>query len=488
MKHTELYPYQKRGVRDLHEYFDGRALLADEQGLGKTLQALYYAWKYLPEDPPGPIVIVVPATGKTNWKRQAAEHLGLRVTVLSHQKVPDHYLAGGLVEPQNEIFVINYDILDQPRRKGEDRDIRRSWWKFLRDLNPRLIIADEGHNLKNVSALRTKAFRKMCKGVRRVIIATGTPLTNRPYELYPLLNILRPDLFSSRFAFAWEYCEPVKKPWGWEFKGAKNLDKLHDILLDTCMIRRLKRDVFDQLPEITWAVNLIELSKKDKEEYDEAVEDFIKWLTKISPELARRAAKAEEMSRLGYLRRLVGRLKVPHVAAWAEDFLQETDERLLLFAQHHAVTGPLMDHFGDAAVLVNGEVTGADRDRAFDRINDLKNRVRLGVLNIDAGGVVWSCRTASNVAFPELPWTPGQLSQAAARVHGVGRGVPGSPAFAHLMVARGTIDEKMCKILQSKQAVLDQTLDGGVAENGLEVYDQLKQELLRTHTRQGVKA
>lgn len=488
MKHTELYPYQKEGVRDIHERFDGRSLLADEMGLGKTIQALFYAWKFLPAEPPGPVVIVVPATGKGNWRNQAAEHLGLYVTVLSKQRVPYRLTFEAGFDPDpNQIYVVNYDVLTQPRKKGDkERDESRSWWHWLRRQKPRLIIADEGHYLKNPDAARTRAFKKLVRGVKRVLILTGTPILNRPYELYPLVNAIRPDVFPSRLTFAWKFCDPVKKPWGWEFKGGTNLDELNELLLKTCMIRRLKKDVAGQMPPITWTVHPFDLDAADRREYDEAVADFLNWLTKISPTLAKRAANAEELVRIGYLRRLVGQLKVKHVIRWTEDFLENTDEKLLIFAQHRKVTYPIVDHFGRRAVLVDGDVVNQDREAAFAAVNDWKSGVDLGVMNWDAGGVVWSCRTASNAAFAEIPWTPGQLAQAAARIHGAGRGVPGSPAFAHLLVARNTFDDRMCRVQQEKQKVLDQTLDGGSGVGMPEVYELFKQELLKEQNRAGV--
>jgi len=433
-------------------------------GLGKTLQALYWAWKYLPEDPPGPIVVVCPASIKSVWRRQAMQHLGLKVEVLAGETVPDYALEP--INP-NQIYVVNYDILAQSRR-GKKRELERSWAYFLNSLQPRLVIGDEVHYCKNQRAARTKAFRRLCQNVPHVLLLSGTPLTNNPVDLWPALNILLPKQFPTFFPFASRYSRPVKMPWGFIYKGARHLEELHDILTNTCMIRRLKSEVLTDLPPKTRTVVPIEIDRKT---YVEAEINFLRWLEKESPARAARARKAEELSRMNELRRLAGRLKVDGVISWVRDFQESSGEKLLLGAVHRAVTYPLMDAFGDdAAVLVDGYLDDAGKTAAFDRFN-LDDACRVLVGNIQAAGVGWSCRSASNVAFCELPWTPGECLQFEDRAHGLERGT-GDPMNVWYLVAENTIESDLCRIIQEKEGWIDAVLDGGVGDSGLNIHEQ----------------
>lgn len=429
-----------------------------------TLQALYWAWKYLPDDPPGPIVVVCPASIKSVWRRQAMQHLGLRVEVLSGESVPDHTLQPA---NKNQIYVINYDILVQARRPKKKRELERSWAYFLNALKPRLVIGDEVHYCKTQTAARTKAFRRLCQNVPHVLLLSGTPLTNNPVDLWPALNILHPSQFPAFFPFASRYSHPIKMHWGYIYKGARRLDELHDILTELCMIRRLKSDVLTDLPPKTRTVVPIEIDRKI---YVEAECDFFRWLEKESPGRAARARKAEELSRMNELRRLAGRLKVDGVVAWVRDFLESSGEKLLLGAIHRAVTYPLIDAFGDAAVLVDGYLDDGEKTAAFDKFN-LDDDCRLLVGNIQAAGVGWSCRSAANAALCELPWTPGECLQFEDRCHGLERGT-GEPMNAFYLIAENTIESDLCRILQEKEGWIDAVLDGGVGDGGLNIHEQ----------------
>lgn len=244
---SELRPFQSEGVRQIRDW-NGVALLSDEVGLGKTVQALAYADRFLPDDPPGPIVVVVPSHLKINWKREALKHLGARAEILSGQRVPWDK------EPPhdpNQIFVINYDVLVPPGWRSRMKLPVDSWVHWLIQLRPRMVILDEGHYVKNHQSRRTRACKKLCEGVDHVLILTGTPLPNKPHDLWSLLNILRPDEYPSRFAFCSEYTHATKYWWGWDFRGAKNLNRLHRLLRHPdrgVMIRRRKQDVLQQLP------------------------------------------------------------------------------------------------------------------------------------------------------------------------------------------------------------------------------------------------
>ena len=477
MTETTLYKYQAEDV-DATCRFGGRVLNANEVGLGKTLESLYYARKHIPESPPGPIVCVVPAHLKLNWRREAMNHLGVRVEVLSGQRVPI-----GKLPPRdpNQVYVLNYDILVPPNW-GRDQPLPPdSWAAYLKAQNPRLVIADEAHYLKSRSAIRTRAVRALARQVPRVLLLTGTPLTNSPADLWSLLNILHPQRFRSHYEFCQEFTHARRVFGHWEFKGARNLKKLHDILTQTCMIRRRKADVLDDLPPIQHTVVPIEV---DLTEYRRAETDFLGWLESEAPAMARSAARAEELVRMNVLRQMAGVLKVGPVARWAADLMEETGGKLLLGALNYAVTEPLVAEFGNDAVLVDGRISSEEKDARCELFN-YNDRCRVLVGNLQAAGTGWSCRSTSDVGVVQLPWRPADLVQFAGRVHGVARGIEGGRAHIRYFYAEGTIDEDMLEVLQRKAKWADRAVDGYEGETEIDLHSQV---LARMRERQGAVA
>ena len=162
--------------------------------------------------------------------------------------------------------------------------------EYLLQLSPQILVVDECHYIKNRSAKRTKKLRtKRMKDIPHRIAISGTPLVNRPAELWPTLNLVRPDLYPSFLLFAFRYCRPFRSPWGWQYKGAANLKELHRILNATVMIRRLRKDVMEEYQEPERQVIPLEIIKRKK--YQEAETNFIKWLHKISITKAKKAKK-----------------------------------------------------------------------------------------------------------------------------------------------------------------------------------------------------
>lgn len=469
MLHTPLYPFQKDGVRRITE-FGGRALLGDDVGLGKTLQTLYWAWRMLPADPPGPVVAVVPAHLKVNWAREAERHLGQYVEVLDHQTVPP-----GKPPPAdpNRIYAISYDILVPPKWSTRCKLPPDSWAGWLHALRPRLVVADEGHYCKAHDSKRTRALRKMIRGVPHVLILTGTPVTNSPMDLWPLLNMIRPDLFPSRFEFGVVYTNAVRRPWGWEYPGCRNLDQLNDLLLNTCLIRRRKIDVAKDLPPIVRSVVEIPIAVR---EYRKAEDDFLGWLGGFDGPAALRAATAAGLQRTGHLRRLAGVLKVPGVIAWVDDFLA-SGNKLLLGATHKKVTYPIVDHFDQRCVLVDGDLTGPEKVARTDLFNDPAAGVDLCVGNTQSAGVGWNCTATSDAAVCEIPWTSAELEQFWGRIYGLNRGLAGVPATVRVLLAADTIEADICKTLVRKQGYSDAAIDGGQAADDFDTFSAVVEQM-----------
>lgn len=447
---TKLYPYQTADVARLRD-FRYRCLVGNEMGTGKSLIALTAA----EQAEAFPTVVVCPASLKYQWELQAAEHCGLRAEVLEGRKVPPDRL----LRPR-KLIVVNYDILG-------------AWLPWLKKLKPELVVIDECQNIKNPAALRTKAVRELCKGVKKVLPLSGTPITNRPAEFFPVLNLLWPGEFPSFWKFGFEFCGPRKRPWGWEFKGATKIPDLNKKLRRLGYIRRLKKDVLQDLPEKTRAVVPVPLS--DPREYQAAQNNFVAWLRENwNSHRAERAVRAERLVQFGYLKRLAAKLKLPAIIERVENFLEETPEKLILFCIHKSVARELHEKFPKISVVVNGEITGRARQRAVEQFQNQKT-CRLFIGNIRAAGVGLNLQFCTNVGFAELPWTPGECTQAEDRVHRIGQR---EKTWINYYVAHETVEQKLCDLLQKKQQVLSATLDGAGGGEQLEIFDRLTEILM----------
>lgn len=404
-----------------------------------------------------PLVVVCPASVKWQWQDEAYDKFGLS-SIVCEGRSPDGKRS---IDPrQFEILIINYDILN-------------GWVKWIRrNFKPKTIIADECHYLKNRKAKRTKAFRRLVRKKKHVIALSGTPLVNRPVELFPVLNILRPDKFGSFVSFTETYCRRRRTKWGWEYKGAKNLDKLHRRLKKSCMIRYRKEDVLTELPTKTRQVVPLDMTKKL--EYLKAERNLTAWLRKRSFMKAQKASKAEEVSKMMILRQMAAELKMVHVFNWIDDFLEESNEKLVLFAWHKKVINLVANRYNSA--VITGEVPAHKRKAEISKFqHNSKCRIFIGNIKAAGTGVNGLQKVSSEVAFLELPWSPADLVQAEDRLHRFGQRKRVRISY---LVARGTIEHMLMDMLQKKKGILDQTLDG-INKTDLAIYDQLVHELKR---------
>jgi SWI/SNF-related matrix-associated actin-dependent regulator 1 of chromatin subfamily A len=446
---TKLRPFQVEGVKEIYK-FRGRALLADEQGLGKTIQALYWILKCKKRRP---VVIVTPASVKYAWQAEAALHLNMRVEVISGRRKKRNMTLPG------DIVIINYDILT-------------SWMPALKKAKPEIIIFDECHYIKNTEAQRTKAGLELSENAASVVGLSGTPLTNRPIELWPILYAINPKFFPSYEKYAWRYCKPRFTSWGWFYDGASRTGELNRKLTERCMIRRLKKDVAKELPPKIRKVVPFKLSSY--KEYNKARDEFLEWLKEISPSKAKRAKKSQALTKIGYLMRLTAKLKLPWTTKWIEEWIEcNPGEKLIAFSGHTFVLEHLAKKFGSKAVLINGSVTGTKREASIRRfINNKKVPLLLG--NWIAAGVGLNLQVANNVAGLDFPWTPGDLVQAEDRIHRIGQT---KQCIIHYLIALNTIEEKKLTVLRRKSRILEAVLNGTRAGKDVDMFNELMKEM-----------
>ena len=426
-----LYQFQLEDVLKM-EQMEGRVLIASEMGLGKTIQSL--AWLQLhPEKRPA--IIVVPASLKLNWEKEAKLWMSPEpnIQILFGKKMPESIIG--------DIIIINYDILP-------------TWLEQLQRIKPQVLVLDEIHYVKNNKTHRTKAVKALGKDIPHILGLSGTPIVNRPVEAYNAIKLIDPTAIPSFWEYTQKYCDAKHNSFGWNFNGASNTEELHRRLTGSVMIRRKKVEVLAELPDKTFSVVPIEID--NRKEYQKAESNFINWVRENQgDEKAQRASNAEALARIEGLKQLTVKGKLNQVIDWITDFL-EVGGKLVVFATHKLTIDVLMETFGDQAVKIDGSVSTQARQDVVDKFqNDPSCRLFVG--NVKAAGVGITLTASSSVAFVELPWTPGELSQASDRVHRIGQK---NAVNIYYLLARGSIEETISEMLDRKRKVLDSILDG----------------------------
>jgi superfamily II DNA or RNA helicase len=433
----ELEPFQWAGVRYVLDA--RRAFLADEQGLGKTVEAL----AALEADDAYPAIVVCPASLKLNWEREARDwlpHRGVSV-VEGRQAVPR----------TNEITILNYEVLDHHR-------------ETLARLRPKALVLDEAHYCKNPAAKRTRAVRRLAEGMgpdKLRLALTGTPVLNHPDELISQLRVLgRLEEFGSGARFKQQ------------FRGPLTEERLHWHLRKSCFVRRLKSEVLPQLPAKRQTV--VPVALDNLKEYRLAEDDVIKWLREQPLDLselnARIAAtlRAKRLAQLGALQRIAARGKLATALAWIGDFLA-SGEPLVVFARHVEVQEAVLERFPEALHLLGRDSIQA-RELSVAQFQDPKGPQLIVAATRVAGQGITLTR-ASNVAFLELEWTPAMHDQAEDRCHRIGQR---DAVTAWYLLAARTIDETMARLIQRKRGIVAAVTDGRRLDG-----DSLVEEVVR---------
>jgi SWI/SNF-related matrix-associated actin-dependent regulator 1 of chromatin subfamily A len=176
---------------------------------------------------------------------------------------------------------------------------------------------------------------------------------------------------------------------------------------------------------------------------------------------------------VGYLKRLAARLKLKYAVEWVDRFLEETDEKIVLFGTSTPLIRAVQRRYGNACVTVDGNVTGRKRDAAIHEFQtQRKTRVLMG--NIIAAGEAITLSAASNIGFMEFDWRPGKNKQARARCTFIGQT---KPTFVYYFVAAGTMEVRLCEVLQKKEETITQVLDGDEAAIDFNILDMLLEKM-----------
>ena len=453
---ASLRPYQHAGLRWLYLLTQLRlgACLADDMGLGKTIQVLALLLVLKRESrgelQPAPSLLVAPASLLANWATEAGRFApGLKLLIAHPSAMPPaEFKALDVAHLQPfDLVITSYGAL-----------LRQS---ALGHMNWRLVVADEAQAIKNPGAKQTRQVKKLQAQSR--IALTGTPVENRLSDLWSIFDFTHPGLLGSDKVFA---AFSKRLALAGHFGPLRNL-------VQPYILRRMKTDkrVIADLPDKTELKAWCHLSPTQAALYQAAVED-----------LAVALDDAEGIGRKGVVLSFLMRFKqiCNHPSQWLGDgawgadasgkfarlrelveVIAERQEKVLVFTQFRETTEPLAAFlgsvFGREGLVLHGGTPVAKRRDLVQRFQE-DELTPFFVLSLKAGGAGLNLTAASHVIHFDRWWNPAVENQATDRAYRIGQQ---RNVLVHKFICRGTIEERIDQLIESKQQLVTDVLEGG---------------------------
>lgn len=385
----ELREFQKEGLSFL--LANPRTLLADEMGLGKTVQAL----ACLAAAKEFPALIVVPPHLLRNWQTEITRFLRLegkpaRVCVLTGLKPYQ--------PPEADVYIIHYLLL-------------RGWKQALPQMRFKAVVFDEIQELRHGGTEKYSAASLLAEECERVIGLSGTPIYNKGSEIWNVVNILDYHCLGDWESFTRAWCD------GYGNHLVRNPALLGEHLRrEGLILRRTKEEVLAELPPKRRLVQEIDSDDKAYRELMRPVMDQLGSLLALHPDAKERALLEEQVGRGE--RQATGVAKAPFVAAFVRA-LEDSGEKVLLFAHHHAVMDIYRRELAAyRPVFITGRESTTQKEEAVARF--MEGKTNLCVISLRAASGL-NLQRASCVVFGELDWSPAVHSQAEDRAHRMGQ-------------------------------------------------------------------
>ncbi|MGB3578051.1 MAG: DEAD/DEAH box helicase, partial [Candidatus Sulfotelmatobacter sp.] len=466
-----LRPYQQVGVRWLYllAKLGLGACLADDMGLGKTIQilSLLLVLRKQNRGERKPSLLVAPASLLANWASELERFAPSLSSLIAH---PSALPAADLMTlaPERlqdvDLVITSYGSL-----------LRIPW---LAEASWRLVVIDEAQAIKNPDAKQTR-IAKMLKAQAKFAL-TGTPVENRIGDLWSIFDFINPGLLGS----SKEFSNFVKRLEGRSHNPYAPLREL----VRPYILRRLKTDktVIADLPDKTEVKAFCQLSRKQAALYKQAVEELTEALD-----------GADGIRRKGLVLSFLMRFKqiCNHPSQWLGDgawseedsgkwarlrdiaeVIAAKQEKVLVFTQFREMTAPLAAFlgsiFGRAGLVLHGETEVKKRKDLVRRFQE-EEAVPFFVLSLKAGGAGLNLTAASHVVHFDRWWNPAVENQATDRAFRIGQN---KNVLVHKFVCRGTVEEKIDQMIESKRQLSKDLIEGGADLLLTELQDQ---ELLK---------
>lgn len=441
---TDLYPFQLTGTAFLASA--GRGLLGDEMGLGKTIQAIGAARVLAERGEVGRVLVVCPASLKTQWKDEIQKFTGLDAQIVGGN--PPNRLAQ--YRRGASFTIANYELVLRDSRA-------------IFDLAPDLLILDEAQRIRNWRTKTATAIKAI--KTRFAFVLTGTALQNRLDDLYSIMQVVEPRLMGPLWAFNEAFV--VRSETGRKILGYRNLDELRR-RLSPRVLRRELSEVRLQLPERIDSRLAVSMTMSQRELMEEGVQNAA-ILAKIAEKRPltlqehKRMMSAMQMARMacnaaGLVdKETEGSPKLAEFEDLIVDICLGEDRKVVVFSEWVRfcdMAAACAKRQGINFVRLDGGVPSAKRGGLIEKFRDDPDCKIF--FSTDAGGVGLNLQFASAVINLDMPWNPAVLDQRIGRVHRQGQN---HPVHVFVLVAEDSFENSLERTISAKRGIFSAALD-----------------------------
>lgn len=450
----ELYPFQFTAILKCREH-GWNLLLADQMGVGKTLTAIACSVAYGAEK----TLYVVPANVKYQWQDEILKSVSGAPIV--HVCEGRTFTDGDLhwINLANHI-IINYQIVNY-------------WIEALTTVHYDFMILDEAHKIKHRRSQCAKACYAIKRNADHAICLSGTPLTDRTADIWNVVKFVDPAIFPSEFAFQQRYCTGLSSTSA--TVSVNTLDLHRQLTNSGVMLRRTKKDVYKQLPKVVTEIVPLRVSSSALAEAERKSVGMMRNMVRAIG-AGRNAMQFKfQASMEEYMQEAV-KAKMPLMLKWIEDFLEDSDEKLVVAVVHREKAGHVIyRHFKHCSVLIDGAVTGKNKMKMKEQfLKDPNTRLLIGNVQSIGTGIDGLQSGCSSMAICELPWSPADYQQLLARLDRNGQK---ETVNIFVLSVYGSVDSYLAGVLDRKARVLREVLDGRQPDDAelitelMKVYD-----------------
>ncbi|MDR0795630.1 MAG: DEAD/DEAH box helicase [Tannerella sp.] len=443
---ADFFPYQKEGIE--FALFKKSAIIADEMGLGKTLQAISIAVMKKQIFGFQKTLIVCPATLKAQWKKEIERFTNEKALVVTG--MPDER-ANQYLDANYFFYIVNYETVLRDRPA-----INKAGLDFL--------ILDEAQKIKNYETKTSSAIRRLQP--KQTLIITGTPIENRLIDIYSVVGTLDPYFFGPLWEFSYQHClfDPVQTN---RINGYYDLQTLNS-QLSKILIRREKRAVLDQLPNIQQIDIPVELSPEQADyhaSYSAGISRIIskKFLTaydlqKLQLLLTSMRMVCDSTYLIDEETNVSPKLEELKYILFEQLDLQNTNRKIIIFSEWikvHKLIGQMLRQHKVGFAELNGKVPVNLRG---ELIKKFENNTECKVfLSTEAGGSGLNLQVADILFNFELPWNPAKKNQRIGRIDRLGQ--KSNKLTIYNFITRNSIEQQIASGLLVKQSLFDGVLD-----------------------------
>ena len=505
MANIVLKPHQERGIKFL--LARKKCILSTIMGGGKTITSIVSAL----EGNYDKILIISPASVKITWEKELKRFINYdemtivegskwkesKFTIINYDILDNFYeipteIVNRKVKTIHDGGKITYKTVKKEVVSKKDAVIKEAMKNSqLFQSKFDLIIIDEAHKLSNANSGRYKIISDLIKrsNPNGIYLLTGTMITNNPMNLYNILKIIDADITKDWQSYVKSYCDAKqiyvkserdkltnaflrkvkKKTWYdlnydekmqlneilekyckkiWLTNGSSNLDELKE-KIKHLYLRELNEEIYNSFSKETKVIKYT-MNNEEFKQYSYAWDEYVNSFDSEEKDIDK-LIDNKKIIEASVLRQTASQLMVKHTIELAEDILNKTNDKIIIFCAFDKEIYGLQEHFGEKCTVHNGKLTVKEKENVLNRFNNDENcRILLG--NLTSTSVGLNLIVANHVIFNSVSWLPAENEQAEYRILRIGQK---KHCTIYYQMLEDTFMEHMFEALNVKNEIID---------------------------------